>query len=373
MKVIFARSPYTISINETDQVVTKIELRIWYNGDTKPISATYVLSKQIPSLTTRETYYNISPYIKDFFKHIKPETILLNDTEEKEMYCLVEVKKFYSTDSLEYTDLATLDFVGVNGFTNPHLGANQTIEDSVIYLTDSSIDILTNQGATVFSSFMKVPYFNILVDWSASTGKKIRYRYKDLFGANTTTIDILTDSDPVGIYCFKVPYRNSGSAYANGNTVEVDDTSRDSGLAPLATITYKTVCEPKYTPVRCDFINRYGGWQTIVFFKARTDNFDFKNSDFKTLAENWNYNPSEAGSKSFNFEANQSIKLNTGWVEENYIDLMFDLCASETVLLDGTPANVKTKGLPYKTGIKDKNINYEVEFEYTYNLINDVQ
>lgn len=373
MKVIFARSPYTISINETDQVVTKIELRVWYNGDTKPTAATYVLNKQIPSLTNIETYYNISPYIKDFFKQIKPQTVLLKDIEEKEMYCLVEVKTFYSTDSIEYTDLDTLNFVAVNGFTNPHLGANQTIEDNVVYLTNSNIDILTNQSATTFSSFMNVPYFNVLVDWSALTGEKIRYQYKDLNGANTTTIDILTDVDPAGIYCFKVPYRNSGSAYEYGNTVKVDDTSRDSGLVPLATIKYKTVCEPKYTPVRCDFINRFGGWQTIVFFKARTDNFEFKNSDFKTLAENWDYNPSEAGTKSFNFEASQSIKLNTGWVDENYIDLMFDLCASETVLLDSIPAKVKTKSLPYKTGLKDKNINYEVEFEYTYNLINDVQ
>jgi len=218
-----------------------------------------------------------------------------------------------------------------------------------------------------------VPYFNVLIDWAAPTGEKIRYQYKDLTGGNTTNIDILTDVDAAGIYCLKVPYRNSGSAYANGNTVQIVETGRSGGAVPLSKITYKTVCEPKYTPVRCDFINRFGGWQTIVFFKARTDSFDFKNSEFKTLSENWDYNPSEAGSKSFNFEAMQSIKLNTGWVEENYIDLMFDLCASETVLLDSIPAKVKTKGLPYKTGIKDKNINYEVEFEYTYNLINDVQ
>lgn len=373
MKVIFARSPYAISINETDQVATKIELRVWYNGDTKPTAATYVLNKQIPSLTNLETYYNISPYIKDFFKQIKPETVLLEDIEEKEMYCLVEVKTFYSTDSVEYTDLDTLDFVAVNGFTNPHLGANQIAEDSVIYLINPDIDILTNQGATVFSSTQNVPYFNVLVDWSAPTGEKIRYQYKDLAGANTTNIDILTDADPAGIYCLKVPYRNSGSAYVNGNTIQIVETGRSGGAIPLNKVTYKTLCEPKYIPVRCDFINRLGGWQTIVFFKARTDNYDFKNSEFKTLAENWDYNPSEAGSKSFNFEASQSIKLNTGWVDENYIDLMFDLCASESVLLDLIPVKVKTKGLPYKTGIKDKNINYEIDFEYTYNLINDVQ
>lgn len=373
MKAILARSPYTISIDETDQVVTKIEIRIWYNGDTKPTAATYILSKQIPSTTKRETIYNISPYIKDFFKQIKPQTTVIDGVEEKEMYCLVEVKTFASLDSIDYDAIDTIDFVGMNGFSNPHLGANKILEESVIYLTNPSIGITTNNGATVFSGSQNVPYFNILVDWGAVSGKKIRYQYKDLSGGNTTTIDILTDADPVGIYCLKVPYRNSGSAYANGNTIQVGDTSRDGGLAPLPTITYTTVCEPKYTPVRCDFINRFGGWQTIVFFKSQTKSFDFKNSDFKTLPENWDYNPSEAGTKSLNFEAAESIKLNTGWVAENYVDLLFDLCVSETVLLDGIPAKVKTKSMPYKTAIKDRNINYEIDFEYTYNLINDVQ
>jgi hypothetical protein len=69
----------------------------------------------------------------------------------------------------------------------------------------------------------------------------------------------------------------------------------------------------------------------------------------------------------------QTVKLNTGFVDENYINFIFDLFASETVLLDGIPAQLKSKSLPYKTGLKDHNINYEIDFEYTYNLINNVQ
>jgi len=370
MKVIYARSPYTISIDESGQVASKLELRIWYNGDTKPTLPTYTFSKQIPSITQTETYYNISPYIKDFITPINPETTLLIDTEEKEMYCLVEVITFYSEDLIDYTEIETLDFVGVNGFTNPNLGANQTTEDSVIYLTDPTIKVLTDQLETNFSSTQNVPYFNVLVDWTAETGEKIQYVCEDLSGANTITETILGDTDPAGIYNLKVPYRLNGSAYVNGNTVQVINTDR-AGDLPI--ITYETVCEPKYTPVRCDFINRQGGWQTIVFFKAQTNNFEFKSSDFKVLPSNWDYNPKEGGMKSFNFEAMQTVKLNTGWVKENYINFMFDLVASETVLLDGIPAQLKSKSFPYKTQLKDRNINYEIDFEYTYNLINNVQ
>jgi hypothetical protein len=370
MKVIYARSPYTISIDETGQIGSKIELRIWYNGDTKPTLPMYTFSKQIPSITQTETYYNISPYIKDFIAPINPETVDLIDTEEKEMYCLVEVITFYTEDLIDYTEIETLDFVAVNGFTNPNLGANQITEDSVVYLTDPTIKVLTDQLETVFSSTQNVPYFNVLVDWTAEPTKEVSYTYADFQNNNIVTEVILTDADDAGIYNLKVPYRLNGSAYENGNTVQIINTDRTGDL-PI--ITYETVCEPKYTPVRCDFINRQGGWQTIVFFKAQTNNFDFKSSDFKVLPANWDYNPKEGGMKSFNFEAMQTVKLNTGWVAENYINFMFDLMASETVLLDGIPAQLKSKSLPYKTGLKDRNINYEIDFEYTYNLINNVQ
>jgi hypothetical protein len=45
---------------------------------------------------------------------------------------------------------------------------------------------------------------------------------------------------------------------------------------------------------------------------------------------------------------------------------------SEVVLLDNKPVIVKSTSSDYKTHLKDKNINYEIEFEYNYGLINDV-
>jgi hypothetical protein len=45
---------------------------------------------------------------------------------------------------------------------------------------------------------------------------------------------------------------------------------------------------------------------------------------------------------------------------------------SDTVLVDGNPAVVKTQSLTYKTDLKDKNINFEMDFEYSNNLLNDI-
>jgi hypothetical protein len=49
-----------------------------------------------------------------------------------------------------------------------------------------------------------------------------------------------------------------------------------------------------------------------------------------------------------------------------------ELMTSETILLDNEPATLKDKSLQKKTRLKDKMINYEMNFEYSFNLINDV-
>jgi hypothetical protein len=85
-----------------------------------------------------------------------------------------------------------------------------------------------------------------------------------------------------------------------------------------------------------------------------------------------NYNTAIGQFKTFNTNGKQTVKLNTGWVDENYSELITDLLLSETVLLDGKPVTVKTQSSDFKTNLKDKNINYEIEFEYAFNLINDV-
>lgn len=370
MKVIYARSPYTVVVDEATQTGSKIELRLWHQGDTKPMDATYTFSKSNPDITVISTEYNISPYIKDFITNINPTLDVQVESEDVNMWVKVELKTFYTEDNIDYTEIDTFDFIGVNGFTSYEDGANQTSDDTLIYLVSDQYKILTNQETTVLESSQNVPYFNILVDWEANTGEQLNLIYKDLSGANVFSFTALDDGSSVGIYALKIPYRCEGSAYVNGNTVEAQHTGR---FSRYTAIVYQTVCESKYTPVRCDFINRYGGWQTIVFFKAKTESFEFKNSEFKTLPSSWDYDKLQGQTKNFNFVATESVILNTGYVAENYINILFDLYASETILLDDKPATLKGKNLPKKTAIKDKMINYTVDFEYSYNLINDVQ
>ena len=66
MSVKLARSPYIVEIDETNQTETKVKLYLWNTGS-QPASPQYTLSKKIPSSNITATYYNISPYVREYF------------------------------------------------------------------------------------------------------------------------------------------------------------------------------------------------------------------------------------------------------------------------------------------------------------------
>jgi hypothetical protein len=86
INVIFARSPYQVIIDEASQVKTKVELRLWNKGDTKPTDPTYIMSEGIASVTQTETNYNIAPfileYIDKYFLDYSTSTITEADNKE---------------------------------------------------------------------------------------------------------------------------------------------------------------------------------------------------------------------------------------------------------------------------------------------------
>ena len=102
------------------------------------------------------------------------------------------------------------------------------------------------------------------------------------------------------------------------------------------------------------------------------ESIETENKEFNLLPSNIDYNFLQGQRKRFNHQVKTTIKCNTGWVDENYFELIEDLLLSEVVLLDNKPAVVKSKSSEKKTSLNNKVINYEVEFEYNYGIINDV-
>lgn len=323
MKKIFIRNPYFIEIDEAAQTTGKVELYIWNKESTKPSVPNYTLSKSVPSTNQNKLSWNVANYAKEFIKPVSP-VVVSSPTEESDLtWCYMQVISY--SDDVEVNDET---YVCLNGYTSYSQGYNLSNSNPVVPLANGAI--------TFQKTDTIVPYVNVFYEQGEY----------EIIGVGTLSVGEDT--------MYKIPLTEdlNGDDYFEYTSIEV--------------------CEPKYTPVTCTFVNRYGGWQFLTFFKNSTEAIETEYKEFSMLPSNIDYNVLQGQRRRFNHQGKQSIKCNTGWVPENYFELIQDLLLSEVVLLNGKPAVVKSKSSEKKTSLNNKVINYEIEFEYNYGLINDV-
>ena len=150
------------------------------------------------------------------------------------------------------------------------------------------------------------------------------------------------------------------------------------------TITLNVYCIDcsKYNPHKVSFINKFGVIQDIWFDKKRTDNLDVNKSSYKrnTLdlsGELLTYSVNSAQMMPHDVIGNNRITMNTGFVTEDYNELIQELMLTESAWIhednDVTPIVPKTSSFTYKTGVDDKLINFTVEFDYAFDTINNIR
>ena len=331
MKKIFIRSPYFIEVDEVAQTSAKIEVFLWNKGTTEPTTPNYTFTKQVPSPTQTKLSWNISNLAKGFIKPIAPVSVSVPTEEDVNTWCYMKVIRY--SDDVELDDET---FVCLNGYTQYLDGYNQSTTDAVVPLV--------NTDTKNYVSNYNISYINVWLE------------IDDYYWTGDTDFIINVAEDTL----YKLPINH----FTNALEYYLGD--------EIFSIQNEQLCEPKYTPITCTFINGFGGWEFLTFFKANSQGIDVKSKDYNLLSSSIDYNPLQGQKQRFNFQGTQKIKCNTGWVDENYSDLIQDLLLSQVVLLDNKPAIVKSQSFDIKTHLKDKNINYEIEFEYNYGLINDV-
>jgi hypothetical protein len=356
MNIVQIRSPFKIVINEGGQLFTQVKLYIWNKGDTEPTTPTYTFSKAVASLVNRECVYNISNQLQEFIEPISADNNNAIEEENPKCWCFFKVERFTGTDLKDLDLLDTTNYVGLNGFTD-YMSGNQVIESQTFKFLNQllNVDIIKNDDNG---------YFNLLVQSEIDPAFNLNVNYQQTTFTYIETLNNRGDE----IILFKIPYVNTELI----DPYKVAKIRFTYGEDTLFEIKINSIEECKYTPVQCDFQNSKGGWEALIFFKAQTNSISVKGSEFNLLPNDTDYDPLRGQSKVFNLNGNQSVKLNTGWVDENYNILIRDLLLSETVLIDNKPAMVKSKSQIYKTQLKDKMINYEIEFDYAFDLINNV-
>lgn len=358
--MIFARSPFIVTIDEAVQESTRLELFIWNGTGAAPAIPTYSLSKQVPSVNQTETYYNISPFLREYFNFTQSNpysssstAVALNDYA----YCNVIYKKYYTLNGSESLISTTTDiaFDGFGYFENGsnYAGQNYLLTDLSIYGGQNTYYYPCEIGEnTLLDPGTITVYAN-------STGWKVRYT-----NLSTSVIHEINLGNGTVSTVRRVRTQN----ITVGNKFEVL-------LNNVVQETYYFIpqCECRYEPVTIDFINRWGAWQREFFYKASTENVEMENNKYKLNPVPFpSYSTSQGQYKNFNTNGKRVIKANTGWVNENYKQVIEELLLSETIRLNGLPTILKTKSIDKFKNINQKTINYTMEFEMAYDIINSI-
>ena len=138
------------------------------------------------------------------------------------------------------------------------------------------------------------------------------------------------------------------------------------------TITLYLTDECRYTPVDIAFQNKEGALEFITFFKAQRETMAVTDETFES-----DRGQPSTGSHQFiryNVNAKSKFTANSGFVDEDLNENFKQLFLAERVWsYDGTftPLNISSKSFELKTRANDRLINYEIEFSFAYNEVNN--
>lgn len=319
-----------------------VDLYIWDGTiSDQPIAPAYTINKSVISGQTNITL-EIAELVRDYF------TITFNnDYNSIARYVRTVVSSFDDSDEPFDTNPIVTDYVALDGYGYFEEGANPELDRHALI---SSTDIYLPEGTVG-----KFPIF------AEGVGKVI---------IDSTTTQI-TDN---GNTNQKIQYV---TIPANTSTIQVFDTD-DSTLKKTITVT--NICEPKYTTFKVTFVNKFGAFEDLYFFKKTSEVTSVTDELFKKNIINntsSNYNTYENQKGRINVNAQTSLTMNTGYVSEVMNQTIEELFYSENVYIryeNKTLAIIpKSKSLQYKTSLNDKLINYTIDFDFAFDRINNVR
>lgn len=319
-----------------------VDLYVWDGTiSDQPVTPAYTINKSVISGQTNITL-EIAELVRDFI------TITFNDDYNSiARYVRTVVSSFDDSDEPFDTNPIVTDYVALDGYgyfeegTNPELDRHALMSATNIYLPEGTAG--------------KFPIF------AEGVGKVI------IDGVTTQITD--NGNTNQKIQYVTIP--------ADKSSIQVFDTD-DSTVKK--TITISNICEPKYTSFKVTFVNKFGAFQDLYFFKKTSEVTNVTDELFKkNIITNTSstYNTYENQRGRINVNAQTSLTMNTGFIKENMNQTIEELFYSENVFIryeNKTLAVIpKSKSLQFKTVLNDKLINYTVNFDFAFDRINNVR
>lgn len=360
MSIISTKSPYIIEVSATGLSGGKIEIFLWKQGSTISALPQYTLSKLSPASNVTKVYFDVAPYVNEYIS-----TKLYNPNSEAsymalpiENYCNVTIKKYKIVGGVT-TYLSSETKYGFKGFLFQKDSINGSYLNALLdsktyyYHYDSSKNYSNYPAGDITYLSRYYPYLSQFVTLT----------YTNL----VTNVEVIKAEASNG--WVKMP-RVLPENWAVGNKLEIRYTTYPDLDEWYHLYYFKPMQECKYSPVTLDFVNKYGAWQREFLFKNSTESITMENQTYKNYRRNpVIFNSQESLLTTFNTNATESIKTNTGWVNEDFKDTITQLLLSDNILLNNRPATITNKQIDLQKNINNKLINYSLDFQFSNSVI----
>lgn len=145
---------------------------------------------------------------------------------------------------------------------------------------------------------------------------------------------------------------------------------------PQSCLYFEEICQQKYPNVRIKWKNRYGQFDYHNFYLVNRQGFTTTNRSYQPQLGQWEsstlgYNNYDSSKLNYIVDSEQSLTVNSGYLDETYNEIFKQLLVSEEVYWcydeendDLRPITIATPSVTFKTGVVDKLIQYTFDFQW---------
>jgi hypothetical protein len=162
-----------------------------------------------------------------------------------------------------------------------------------------------------------------------------------------------------------------------------DVTAYDASAAIGSSIYFNITCKQKYPNVRIKWKNRYGQFDWMNFDLVSRESFQTERKTYQPTLGSWesltlSYQNYDTANQAYIVDSKQGLSVNSNWLDDQYNDIIKQLLVSDEIywVYDESagllrPLTIATQNIVFKTGVVDKLIQYQFDFQYgqPYKLI----
>jgi hypothetical protein len=348
---ILSRSTYFIDVQPTTNFdKANLLLKVWHGDKVidKPILPNYNLSKLVVIAGQTNITFDIHKIVNDYVKNRLSE---FGQTQSAFTTSILDTVWIEAQITALYQDIPlgtiTKTYLVLDGYGYHQEGYNPIVSGSVLNSIDKHI-VYEGQDYPIY--FKTFGLTQIIVN-----GVTVPFTFSDTLNSQKIAY--------VNIEAFLNTNQKFTAIFTYGTSVYTHN------------IEVKSSC--RYPFVNCVFKNKFGVWQSMPFNLVSRKNIDVEGSEFQPFVSNFGrYNVTDHNFRTYNLNGREKISCNTDFIPENYVNVMQELMLSEQVYLqidgDTIPVNKSTKSLSKKTKAIDKLIQYTIDFDYSFKMINQI-